>query len=675
MDRRHSDCADQTAMAASFTAVLAFSTTRLHAQANFVSSNDDVAASLGGNTEQQVLAAYGKLPLSFEANQGQTDPQVKFLSRGRGYMLFLTPTEAVLTLRKSIERPQGLDKRGTVRTAAAAEDSQAIENTVIRLRLVGANSEPKVTGLEQLPGKSNYLIGNDPKKWRTNVPHYARVKYQEVYPGIDLVYYGTTQRQLEYDFVVTPGANPKAIRFAVEGAKQISVDAHGNLVVETGSGEVRFHKPVVYQPVAALSDRRPGTALTDRCYNKEVTSKHFLEGGYVLKDKGQVAFEVAGYDVRKTLIIDPVLSYSTYLGGSEQDIALGIAVDASGNAYVVGTTFSTDFPTASPFQPAHGGSGEVPFDAFVTKLNAAGNALVYSTYLGGSGRDDGLDIAVDSSGNAYLWGATDSSDFPTASPFQPANAGGFHAFVTKLNAAGSALVYSTYLGGSGTDGGVFAIAVDTSRNAYVTGLTTSTDFPTVNPFQPAFAGGSASPGGSGSDAFVTKLNAAGSALVYSTYLGGSGHDVAFGIAVDTSGNAYLTGFTNSSDFPTASPFQAANAGGDDAFVTKLNAAGSALVYSTYLGGSGRDFGFDIAVDTSGNAYLTGFTDSSDFPTASPFQAANAGDFDAFVAKISEFGPPGGVPAPPGAGPPPGTPIPPVAGPPPGKGPPPGAGPP
>ena len=344
----------------------------------------------------------------------------------------------------------------------------------------------------------------------------------------------------------------------------------------------------------------------------------------MLNGRWQVGFQVAAYDATQRLIIDPVLVYSTYLGGSLFDRGEDIAVDSSGNAYVTGRTFSTDFPTASPFQAFNAGTSTG--DVFVTKLNAAGNAVVYSTYLGGSDDDFGPDIAVDSSGSAYVTGRTDSTDFPTTNPFQATFGGGTFgggdAFVTKLNATGSALVYSTYLGGSGNENTISetgGIAVDASGNAYVTGDTASTDFPTASPFQAALGGTSGFP-----DAFVTKLNAAGSALVYSTYLGGSGTERGFDIALDASGNAYVTGDTNSTDFPTASPIQGTQAGGDDAFVAKFNPAGSALVYSTFLGGSSTDESFGIAIDTSGNAYIAGETFSTDFPTVNPFQAAHGG---------------------------------------------------
>ena len=558
------------------------------APAQVRSASYEVAAA----ADVKIAESYGKLPLRFEANQGQTDSRVQFLSRGSGYTLFLTPTEAVLTLRQG--------KETGVRSQESEDDS-----AVLRMKLVGANPASRATGLVEMPGKSNYFIGNDPNEWRKNVPNYAKVRYEEVYPGVDLVYYGN-QRQLEYDFVVAPGADLRAIRLDFEGAQRVEIDPQGDLVLHTGAGEVRQHKPIVYQEVAGAIKA--------------------VDGHYVRKGEKAVGFEVASYDARHPLIIDPVLVYSTYLGGSGSDDGNGIAVDSSGSAYVVGNTASTNFPTASPLQASSGGGNDV----FVVKLNPTGSALVYSTYLGGSNSDFGDSIAVDASGNAYVTGETSSTNFPTASPLQAAFGGSSDAFVAKLNASGSALVYSTYLGGSFSDAGN-GIAVDSSGNAYVTGETSSTNFPTVNPFQATYV--------SGGDAFVAKLNASGNALVYSTYLGGGGDDRGLGITVDSSGNGYVAGRTTSTNFPTANALQAAFGGTGDAFVAKLNASGSALVYSTYLGGSSSDFGNSnsIAVDSAGNAYVTGLTASTNFPTASPLQAASGGGQDAFVAKLNSAG--------------------------------------
>ncbi len=597
--------------------------------------------------KQRAAASYGKLPLSFEINQGQTDPRVKFLSRGNGYTLFLTGNEAVLSLQKKAgEAPPfraartGLKPGATTSVDKPTTDNGArTTNAVLRTRLVGANLKAAVSGAEELPGKSNYFIGNDPQKWRTNVPNYSKVRYQGVYPGVDLVYYGNQGGRLEYDFVVAPGADPSVVTLEVgaggvrpakrELRSPLQIAADGDLVIKTDGGAVRFQKPVVYQP--AVND---GQRTTD-----DGPSVH-VDGHYALTASNQVRFALGPYDHTKPLVIDPTLIYSTYLGGSGYGLGVGIAVDSSGNAYVTGTTSSINFPIASPLQATYGGG---TWDAFVAKLNAAGSALDYSTYLGGSGNDFGSGIAVDSSGNAYVTGSTGSStDFPIVNALQTTYGGGDRdAFVAKLNATGSALVYSTYLGGSYEDDGN-GIAVDASGNAYVTGSTESTNFPTKYPLQPT----NEAEAGYGT-AFVAKLNfnATTSALtmVYSTYLGGSYWDQGSGIAVDSSGNAYVTGQTWSTNFPTVNPLQASNENtSGTAFVAKLNSAGSALAYSTYLGGSSSDFGKGIAVDSSGNAYVTGLTSSTDFPTANPLQATNEAtptkeDPTAFVAKLNSTG--------------------------------------
>jgi hypothetical protein len=599
-----------------------------------------------------------------------------------------------------------------------------------------------MTGLDALPGKSHYFIGRDRSKWLRNVPRYAKVGYEGVYPGIDLVFYGTDQRQLEYDFMVAPGADPSAITLGIKGAEGLEIDAGGDLVIHMIGGEVRLLKPFVYQEVDG--------------------ARRIVSGRYALQGDDQVGFAVAAYDASRPLIIDPVLAYSTYLGGSGTDSASRIAVDGAGNAYVTGQTSSVDFPAEgpSPDGPLQAYFGGGTNDVFVTKVKANGTALVYSTYLGGNRDDQGFGIAVDGAGNAYVTGWTDSTNFPTGTDaFQVVYGGGeSDAFVAKLNPAGDVLVYSTYLGGSDGDAGYgvavdttgnayvagwtnslnfpttasafqtsfgdafvtkldgtgsalmystylsvngeaevgeiavdaagnayvvgslwffngdtaamvvkfdasgsklvyfntfrgtrsdgslkdfgFGIAVDGDGNAYVTGWTKSPDFPTTeNAFQPVFAGGKkcsrlSCPG----DVFVAKLDPDG-ALVYSSYLGGKDGDTAYDIAVDSAGSAYLTGVTASKrDFPTADPFQPAFGGGyQDAFVAKVDATGSALLYSSYLGGSGTDIGLGIAVDGDGNAYVTGWTTSTDFPTADPFQPAFGGSSDAFVAKVSGGG--------------------------------------
>jgi uncharacterized repeat protein (TIGR01451 family) len=472
------------------------------------------------------------------------------------------------------------------------------------MQMAGANEHPRIEGEDLLSGKSNYFIGNDPSKWRTNVPQFAKVRIADIYRGIDEVYYGN-QQQLEYDLVIRPGADPRQIRLVFQGAERIEIYPSGDLALYVNGGVLRHLRPAVYQ--------QDSNGL-----------RHPVAARYRQRDANEFGVDLGAYNAARPLIIDPVLVYSTYLGGSSADSAQAIAVDASGNAYVAGDTVSTTFPTMKPLQAANCGSS----DAFVAKMKASGSALVYSTYLGGGSDDNAYAIAVDASGNAFVAGYTVSTNFPTMNPLQAAKSGPYDAFVAKLNAAGSALVYSTYLGGSSFDL-AYAIALDTSGNAYVAGYTASKNFPTMNPLQAANFGAD--------DVFVAKLNAAGSALVYSTYLGGSSSDVANGIAVDASGNAYVAGYTDSTDFLTKNPLQAAEGGFIDAFVAKLNAAGSALVYSTYLGGSRDDLAHAIAVNASGDAYVVGYTDSTNFPTTNALQAANGGAPDAFVAKLNAAG--------------------------------------
>jgi hypothetical protein len=540
-------------------------------------------------TKQQILKNYGKLPLTFTQNAGQTHSSVRYYTHGSGYGLFFTPAEAVFTF---------FEKRAT-------------EGVTLALQFLGANPAVNLDGRYEESGKVNYFIGNDPAKWHTGLSTYREIVYGDLWAGVDLIFYGQNG-QLKYDFIIQPGVNVDDIQLTYRGADGLSLDEEGNLLIITSLGVLTEERPVSYQEIDG--HRVP------------------VESHFVLKQNGEgesvYGFEIgSGYNPDYSLVIDPTLVYSTYLGGSGSDENFGmIAIDTSGNAYVTGLTNSLDFPTKNPLQPNFAGG---LFDAFVTKLNAAGNALVYSTYIGGSGDDTGFGIAVDASGNAYVTGETASTNFPTVNAIQPAFGGGaFDAFVLKLNAVGSSLIYSTFLGGSGSDSGR-SIAVDDSGNAYVTGNTGSINFPTVNPIQPVFGGNT--------DAFVLKLNAAGSALLFSTYLGGSEFDGNGFITLDDSNNIYVIGNTQSANFPTNNPFQPALNGLQDAFISKLNAAGSALVYSTYFGGSGFDSGAGIAVDASGNAYVAGSTNSLDFPTRNPIQPAIAGGFDAYVAKLNAAG--------------------------------------
>ncbi len=533
-------------------------------------------------TEAHLSAAYGQLPLSFEANKGQTDPRVNFLTQGAGYTAFLTPKSAVMEL---------LEGSG---------------GNVLSMKIVGANPSSHVVGLDKQAGVSNYFFGNGSQQAHTSIANYAEVAYKGVYRGINLVYHGD-QQQLEYNFVVQPGASPGAIRLAFDGVTAKSLDAQGDVVLHTSGGDMVEHAPVAYQVVDGV--------------------RHAVASRFVIGPGGQVGFQVGHYDRSKPLVIDPVLSldYSTYLGGTGAlTKGYGIAVDSAGDAYVTGVTTSPKFPTTKgAFQTSGAFINTIGLGAFVTKFNAAGSALLYSTFLGGISP---AGIAVDSTGVAYITGSTYDAP-PLKNAFQGTAGGGGDVFVTKLNASGSALVYSTYLGGSAQDS-ASGITVDGSGDAYVTGNTYSTNFPTTpGSLQPVMGAG---------PAFVSELNPTGSALVYSTYLGGSATAYANGIAVDSSGNAYVTGWSGA--FPTTSgAYLSGSSGG--AFVAKLNAKGSAMVYAAGLGGSaGGDRGYRIAVDTKGDAYVTGIASSPDFPTTpGGYQTTFGGSADAFVTELNATG--------------------------------------
>jgi len=526
---------------------------------------------------------YGKLPLSFEANHGQTDARVQFLSRMDGGVLFLTSSEAVLR--------SGRD--------------------VVRMKLKGANPASRAEGADLQAAKSNYLIGSDPAQWRTGVANYGRVRFNAVYPGIDLVYYGKDGR-LEYDWVVQPGADPARIRLRFDGVGQARVDANGDLVLKTPAGEIREKKPLIYQSNGAGGNRE-------------------IAGRFAMRGRREAVFEVGAYDASRPLVIDPVLVYSSFLGGSGADQAYGIAVDSAGSAYVAGSTTSTDFPTVNKIQ----GPGELGADAFITKISADGSTKIYSTYLGTVQDDHATAIAVDAQGDAYVAGDTSSSSFPLVKPLQKTAA---PSFVAKLNPAGNALLFSTFFGAG--DMNINAIALDTGGNAYITGYTDSTSFPTVNPVQPKLAP-NATGSGPAYDAFVSKISSDGSLLIYSTFLGGNGMDIGLGIAVDPNGNMYVTGTTLSTNFPTMNALDSTNKGNASnyrtGFVTKINASGSAFVYSTYLGGSGIDLANAIAADAAGNAYITGATESVDFPVANALEPTYPFSQQAFVTVINPSG--------------------------------------
>lgn len=616
---------------------------------------------------------YGDLPLSFEANQGQLDGQVRFVSRGSGYSFFLTQAGAVLSF---------------------SRDAHA--DAVLRMQFAGASPSTRVEGLDPLPGKSNYFAGSDSSRWRTGVPTYSRVKYDDIYPGISLVYYGN-QRQLEYDFVVAPGADPRQIRLSVAGAQQLAVDPQGNLVLHNAAGEVQLLAPRVYQQI--------------RGQKKEIS------GQWTLAANNSAGFRLGSYDHSQPLVIDPVLMYSSFLGGSQKNAlskiaidaagnayvagytasgdfpaaptplattfgagaqsrgafvakidpsgstllfstylsgtsdeeATGLAVDKSGNVYVAGNTHSTDFPTRNALQSTcatHTSAGTCS-SAFLTKISPTGDSLLFSTYLGGSGGESARGLAIDATGNAYLAGVTSSLDFPVTSGAAQTKCGGAclqNAFIAKFSPAGDKLIYATYFGGSGTDDSA-DLAVDGSGNAYIAGRTTSPDFPLAASYQKSCSADATSATGAClSTAFVTELKADGSALAYSTYLGGSLGSQASAIAVDSLGSAYVAGSTLSPDFPVLNAFQK-SCGIDattakcsiDAFVTKFTPTGKALVYSTYLGGTGRDEPSGIAVDGAGNVHVVGSTESADFPTMKPIQAHLKGASDAFAVRLNAAG--------------------------------------
>ncbi len=519
------------------------------------------------------------LPLAFEADAERRG----FVARGRGYAMHLTPDRIRLGLSPDI----GID-----------------------LRLQGAAPEARVESATPLPGRSNYFIGNDPRAWRTDVPTWSRVQFDDVYPGIDLACYGN-QRELEYDFILAPHADPGRIRLAIEGAAEVSRAANGDLRLRAGEHEVRLRKPRIYQ--LRGDDRRE------------------IDGGYRLAGGTGIAFDLGEYDPSLPLIIDPVVNYATFVGGSGTDIGYGIAIDSQGAMYITGQTSSTNFPTRNALDASLEGAN----DAFVMKLNPQGTAVVFSTYIGGRNPGDrGWAIAVDRAGNIYFTGETNSLNFPTVNAAQPVFRGGIDGFVAKLNIEGNVLLYSTYLGGGFTDV-AYAIAIDRFDNAYVTGRTESANFPVKSALQDKLKGQR--------DAFVTRYTADGE-IVYSTYLGGEPaatgareEEVGYGIAVDALQNAYVTGYTTTASFPVRNALQPVFGGVEDAFVAKLSGNGTMLLFSTFLGGDRADAGRGIALDPFGNAYVTGYTLSQNFPTANPLQSVFGGSGDGFVAKLSASG--------------------------------------
>jgi hypothetical protein len=637
-----------------------------------------VNAPISNEQRSRVRASLGALPLAFEANQGQSDPQVKYMARGNGYTLFLTGDEAVFAVQSSsmsnpTSNPKTSGKFATMRGRPAAKREE--KSAAIHMQLVGGNSHAQVAAGSEVPGVINYYIGNDPSKWHEGVKQYSAVTYREVYPGVNLAFHGARQ-QLEFDFIVAPGASVAPIGLAFKGESKIATDTAGDLVLSSSAGDVLLHKPVAYQ------EKDGQRQLVDVAFRKNAANK--------------IAFVLGAYDHSRELVIDPTLSFVSYLGGSNDDEAYGIAIDPAADIYITGETKSPTFggqsagpnfdvfvsefnPTASSLVytsifsatgtgsgdcsgnaiavdgsgeayvagsatagfPISGGVVQTAFgggalDGFVMKLAASTGTMLYSTYLGGNGRDvvNGLTIDTATPPNVYVAGDTFSTNFPGASTstIQSSLAGtDDNAFIAKLNGTATAITYSTYLGGSSFNL-ANAIALDSSTNAYVTGLTGASDFPTTSGVPQTSLTGS-------QNGFVAEVKADGSTLLYSTYLGGSGVDAGLGIAVDAAGEAYVTGSTSSSNFPTMNAVQSALGGNSatNVFLTKLNSTGTGLVFSTYYGGNLEDAGTGVALDTFGDAYVTGRTTSSNYPVSNSFQGTLNGTSDAFVTEFSNAG--------------------------------------
>jgi hypothetical protein len=542
------------------------------------------------------------LPVFFEENQGQVDSQVRYLARAGHGTIYFSPAETVLAL--------------------LSHDSQKKpELSVLRLKWIGANSHTQIVAEHPLTGRINYLIGHDPRQWHTNIPTYARVRYRDLFPGVDAVFYGK-EGEIEYDMVLGPGVDPGKVRFTPEGARSIRLAPNGDLVLALENAKVLQHRPRVYQ--------------------ENNGRRRLLAARYLIHNDKTVSYEIAGLDRKLPVVIDPTLSYSTYIGSDTVDTVTSVAVDQFGDAYATGSTVF-GFPTKNPAQ-----QNQLGMDAFVTKFSSTGGSLIYSTILGGSAADSGNAIAIDRFGNAYVAGETESTDFPTTpGAFQSLGADADNGFITKLSPSGSSLVYSLLLGGGDSDS-IRGLALDTQHRVYVTGFTCSTNFPVKNAFQPVTNGQSCSD--AGGDAFVTRVNATGTDLDYSTYLDGTFSSIGSGIAVNSTFEAYVTGATASPDFPTTpGAFQTTlkakvitgfphDTNQDNAFVTKFSADGRSLVYSSFLGGTANDVGAAIALDPEGRACVAGTASSSNFPvTSNAFQKTLHGSTDVFVTKFQLSG--------------------------------------
>lgn len=561
------------------------------------------------------------MPLCFEAYRGQADGRVRFMARGAAYQFLITPTEAVVTLRKlapSFASPERL-----------ATDAQASLTTFrsVRLEFLGANPKAVVSGEKEMAAHVNYFIGNDPAKWQAGVPLFERVRVEDVYPGIAIVHYGN-QRELEYDFIIAPHADPAEIAVRFTGADSVCINEAGELVLKLGGEEIRQPRPVIYQTVRG--------------------KRKDIDGGYRLEGERTMKFRIGDYDPSLPLTIDPVLSYSTFIGGEEMDIGWAGVVDAKGDVYLAGETRSSQFyASASSLQTNLAGNTDNHGDAFVMKVNNSVTNLVYFTYLGGKTADAALALAVDGEGNAYVAGYTDSTNFPVHAAIFTNLSGRANvftgikpvdAFVAKLSPSGSNLLFSTYLGGAVVDA-AYGIALDAETNVYVTGQTLSTNFPTRNTLR-------TNQNGNG-DAFVAKIDIGNTNLVYCALLGGTNLDVATDIALDAAGDAFVTGYTSSTNFPVTNAVQSflntlTNLSTVfDAFAFRLDPDTDLLVYSTFLGGTNDDYGYRLALDGEQAVYVTGSTRSPDFVRSTTNLpsgvVSNASVSDVMVVKLDAAG--------------------------------------
>jgi len=559
---------------------------------------------IGAKKRADVVGAYSRLPIYFIPNRAQVDKRVKYYAVGPGYSFFLTGNEAAYSFVKSA--PKGSLARGAPGNEAAAR--RKASGHTLKIKFFGANPNASVNGEKKQGTKVNYFRGRDAGKWRSDIPTFAQVSYKNIYKGIDLVYRGD-QSKIKYEFRVAAGADYRRIRLVYSGADSLAVDKKGDLIIKTPLGKLKDERPYVYQVVNGKRLR--------------------VSGDFTVNGR-TVSFLAGVYDPSYPLIIDPGLLYSTYVGGGSMDNGVDLlAVDSSGSAYITGYTSSVNYPTTVGAYDSTQNGGT---DVFVSKLNSAGNGLVYSTFLGGSANDYGYGVALDADENAYVTGYTYSADFPTtAGAIDSTLAASPDAFIVKLNPSGSGLVYSTYFGGAGADYGR-SLAVDASNNAYVTGYSDSADLSTTpGAYDTSFNGGT--------DAFVTKINSSGTTLLYSTFIGGGGNDSAYNLALNSAGNAFVTGNTFSGGWPaTGGAFDTSYNGAGDAYVVKLNSAGSGLDYSTLLGGGGTDYGSGLTLDGADNVYVAGQTSSGNFPvTGGAFDASINGGYDAFVTKLNASG--------------------------------------